>query len=407
MIDLPVIRQQFPLIESNEHCSHYLDNAATVQKPQSVIERISQFYQTENAAVHRGIHTLSSKATNAVELSRSAMAAFVNANCQQEVIFTKGTTESLNLIAQSWGRNELSADDEIIITEMEHHANIVPWQLLAAERGIKLVIWRLKSDGTLCLDELNTLITSRTRVISVTHVSNVLGTINPVKQICTIAKQHNITSIVDGAQAVMHAKVDVQAIGCDFYVFSGHKMYGPTGIGVLWGKKALLDAMPPWQGGGAMIEDVDLFSGSTWADVPARFEAGTPNVEGILAIASAIEFIQGVGIDAIAEHEESLIQYAYQRLSDIDNLEIYGPAERAGVISFNLKGIHAYDVGSFLDKYSVAIRTGHHCAMPIMKFYQVDSMCRASIAVYNNKQDIDALYNGLLRVQKLLSSELA
>ena len=407
MIDLPFIRQQFPLIESNEHCSHYLDNAATVQKPQSVIERIRQFYQSENAAVHRGIHTLSSKATNAVEQSRSAMAQFVNANCQQEVIFTKGTTESLNLIAQSWGRNKLDTDDEIIITEMEHHANIVPWQLLAAERSIKLVIWRLQNDGTLCLDELNRLITSRTRVISVTHVSNVLGTINPVQQICAIAKQHNITSIVDGAQAVMHTKVDVQTIGCDFYVFSGHKMYGPTGIGVLWGKKALLDAMPPWQGGGAMIDDVDLFSGSTWADVPARFEAGTPNVEGILAIASAIEFINSVGIDAIAEHENSLIQYAYQRLSDINNLEIYGPAERAGVISFNLKGIHAFDVGSFLDKYSVAIRTGHHCAMPIMKFYQVDSMCRASIAVYNSEQDIDALYNGLLRVQKLLSSELA
>ena len=407
MIDLPFIRQQFPLIESNEHCSHYLDNAATVQKPQSVIERIRQFYQSENAAVHRGIHTLSSKATNAVEQSRSAMAQFVNANCQQEVIFTKGTTESLNLIAQSWGRNKLDTDDEIIITEMEHHANIVPWQLLAAERSIKLVIWRLQNDGTLCLDELNRLITSRTRVISVTHVSNVLGTINPVQQICAIAKQHNITSIVDGAQAVMHTKVDVQTIGCDFYVFSGHKMYGPTGIGVLWGKKALLDAMPPWQGGGAMIDDVDLFSGSTWADVPARFEAGTPNVEGILAMASAIEFINSVGIDAIAEHENSLIQYAYQRLSDINNLEIYGPAERAGVISFNLKGIHAFDVGSFLDKYSVAIRTGHHCAMPIMKFYQVDSMCRASIAVYNSEQDIDALYNGLLRVQKLLSSELA
>jgi cysteine desulfurase/selenocysteine lyase len=237
MLNLSSIRQEFPIIEGNDFCQHYLDNAATVQKPQCVIDRISQFYQQENAAVHRGIHTLSSNATSAVEQSRALMASFINANNLQEIVFTKGTTESLNLVAQSWGRQNLVSDDEVIISEMEHHANIVPWQLLATEIGIKLVIWRIQPDGTLCLDQLNSLITPRTKVISVTHISNVLGTINPVERICQIAQQHNITSVVDGAQAVMHANVDVQAIGCDFYVFSGHKMYGPTGIGTLWAKK--------------------------------------------------------------------------------------------------------------------------------------------------------------------------
>lgn len=395
------IRQQFPLIMDNPHCQHYLDSAATAQKPESVITKESAFYRYQNAAVHRGIHRLSSDATIDMEKARSTVAQFIGADCASEVIFTKGTTESINLIANSWGGSQLKAGDEIIISEMEHHANIVPWQLLASQKKLTIRVWPMESDGTLLISNLIKLINQDTRLLAITHVSNVLGSVNPIKEICQLARLHNIVTVVDGAQAIMHQQVNVDDLGCDFYTFSGHKLYAPTGVGVLWGKKSLLNEMPPWQGGGAMIQDVDFVSGSTWADIPTRFEAGTPHIAGIIGLAEAISFVKRVGLNNIAEHEQKLMSYALDELAQIPELVLYGSSHRTGVISFNLGDIHAFDVGSFLDKYSVAIRTGHHCALPIMKHYKVPAMCRASIAMYTSKSDIDALVDGLKRIHRL------
>ncbi|MBC3227789.1 cysteine desulfurase SufS [Serratia fonticola] len=398
------VRSDFPLLarEVNGQPLAYLDSAASAQKPQSVIDRELDFYRHGYAAVHRGIHTLSAEATQQMEGVREQVARFINADSAEEIVFVKGTTEGINLVANSFGRHLLTAGDSIIITEMEHHANIVPWQMLAQERGITLRVWPLQPDGTLDLAQLPGLIDASTKLLAITQVSNVLGTVNPLHKIVPVAKAAGLKVLVDGAQAVMHQRIDVQALDCDFYVFSGHKLYGPSGIGILYGKQALLEQMPPWEGGGAMIQRVSLTQGTTFAAPPWRFEAGSPNTAGIMGLGAAIDYVEALGLENIHEYEQSLMRYALDGLQQVPTLKIYGPAQRAGVIAFNLGEHHAYDVGSFLDQYGIAIRTGHHCAMPLMEFYRVPSMCRASLALYNTRQEVDRLVAGLQRIHSLL-----
>lgn len=398
------VRSDFPLLgrEVNGQPLAYLDSAASAQKPQSVIDRELDFYRHGYAAVHRGIHTLSAEATQQMEAVREQVARFINAGSAEEIVFVKGTTEGINLVANSFGRHLLTAGDSIIITEMEHHANIVPWQMLAQERGITLRVWPLQPDGTLDLAQLPGLIDASTKLLAITQVSNVLGTVNPLSEIVPVAKAAGLKVLVDGAQAVMHQRVDVQALDCDFYVFSGHKLYGPSGIGILYGKQALLEQMPPWEGGGAMIQRVSLTQGTTFAAPPWRFEAGSPNTAGMMGLGAAIDYVEALGLENIHDYEQSLMHYALDELQQVPTLKIYGPAQRAGVIAFNLGEHHAYDVGSFLDQYGIAIRTGHHCAMPLMEFYQVPSMCRASLALYNTRQEVDRLVAGLQRIHSLL-----
>ncbi|AGO54974.1 cysteine desulfurase SufS [Serratia plymuthica 4Rx13] len=398
------VRGEFPLLarEVNGRPLVYLDSAASAQKPQAVIDRELDFYRHGYAAVHRGIHTLSAEATQDMEAVREKVAAFINAASAEEIVFVKGTTEGINLVANSFGRHVLQPGDSIIITEMEHHANIVPWQMLAQERGLQLRVWPLQQDGTLDLAQLPGLIDSSTKLLAMTQVSNVLGTVNPVREIIAQAKAAGLKVLIDGAQAVMHQRVDVQALDCDFYVFSGHKLYGPSGIGILYGRQALLQQMPPWEGGGAMIKQVSLTSGTTYAEPPWRFEAGSPNTAGMMGLGAAIDYVNALGLEAIHDYEQSLMHYALEALKQVPTLKIYGPTERAGVIAFNLGEHHAYDVGSFLDQYGIAIRTGHHCAMPLMAFYNVPSMCRASLALYNTRDEVDRLVAGLQRIQKLL-----
>ncbi|HBE9177376.1 TPA: cysteine desulfurase SufS [Serratia fonticola] len=398
------VRSDFPLLgrEVNGQPLAYLDSAASAQKPQSVIDRELDFYRHGYAAVHRGIHTLSAEATQQMEAVREQVARFINAGSAEEIVFVKGTTEGINLVANSFGRHLLTAGDSIIITEMEHHANIVPWQMLAQERGITLRVWPLQPDGTLDLAQLPGLIDASTKLLAITQVSNVLGTVNPLSEIVPVAKAAGLKVLVDGAQAVMHQRIDVQALDCDFYVFSGHKLYGPSGIGILYGKQALLEQMPPWEGGGAMIQRVSLTQGTTFAAPPWRFEAGSPNTAGMMGLGAAIDYVEALGLENIHDYEQSLMRYALDELQQVPTLKIYGPAQRAGVIAFNLGEHHAYDVGSFLDQYGIAIRTGHHCAMPLMEFYQVPSMCRASLALYNTRQEVDRLVAGLQRIHSLL-----
>ncbi|HEN3660518.1 TPA: cysteine desulfurase SufS [Yersinia enterocolitica] len=398
------IRADFPLLsrEVNGQPLAYLDSAASAQKPQIVIDRELNFYREGYAAVHRGIHTLSAEATAQMEAVRSQVAGFINAASAEELVFVKGTTEAINLVANSYGRHALKAGDSIIITEMEHHANIVPWQMLAKEIGIEIRVWPLTKIGELEPAALAGLMDNTTKLLAITQVSNVLGTVNPIKEIVAQAKAAGLVVLVDGAQAIMHQAVDVQDLGCDFYVFSGHKLYGSSGIGILYGKRELLEQMPPWEGGGAMIKTVSLTQGTTFADAPWRFEAGSPNTAGIMGLGAAISYVNGLGLEQIQQYEQSLMQYALEQLSQIKSLTLYGPTKRAGVIAFNLGQHHAYDVGSFLDQYGIAIRTGHHCAMPLMAFYKVPSMCRASLALYNTREEVDRLVAGLLRIEKLL-----
>ncbi|HGI5910412.1 TPA: cysteine desulfurase SufS [Yersinia enterocolitica] len=398
------IRADFPLLsrEVNGQPLAYLDSAASAQKPQIVIDRELNFYREGYAAVHRGIHTLSAEATAQMEAVRSQVAGFINAASAEELVFVKGTTEAINLVANSYSRHALKAGDSIIITEMEHHANIVPWQMLAKEIGIEIRVWPLTKIGELEPAALAGLMDNTTKLLAITQVSNVLGTVNPIKEIVAQAKAAGLVVLVDGAQAIMHQAVDVQDLGCDFYVFSGHKLYGPSGIGILYGKRELLEQMPPWEGGGAMIKTVSLTQGTTFADAPWRFEAGSPNTAGIMGLGAAISYVNGLGLEQIQQYEQSLMQYALEQLSQIKSLTLYGPTKRAGVIAFNLGQHHAYDVGSFLDQYGIAIRTGHHCAMPLMVFYKVPSMCRASLALYNTREEVDRLVAGLLRIEKLL-----
>ncbi|HCT9093216.1 TPA: cysteine desulfurase SufS [Serratia liquefaciens] len=398
------VRGDFPILsrEVNGQPLAYLDSAASAQKPQAVIDREMDFYRHGYAAVHRGIHTMSAEATQEMEAVREKVAAFINAGSAEEIVFVKGTTEGINLVANSFGRHFLQPGDSIIITEMEHHANIVPWQMLAQERGLNLRVWPLQQDGTLDVAQLPGLIDATTKLLALTQVSNVLGTVNPVQEITAQAKAAGLKVLIDGAQAVMHQRVDVQALDCDFYVFSGHKLYGPSGIGVLYGRQALLQQMPPWEGGGSMIQQVSLTLGTTYAEPPWRFEAGSPNTAGMMGLGAAIDYVNALGLEAIADYEHSLMHYALEALQQVPTLKIYGPADRAGVIAFNLGEHHAYDVGSFLDQYGIAIRTGHHCAMPLMAFYNVPSMCRASLALYNTREEVDRLVAGLQRIQKLL-----
>ena len=337
-----------------------------------------------------------------MENVRDQAARFLNAATQEEIVFVKGTTEGINLVANSWGGANLQPGDNLIITEMEHHANIVPWQMVAQRTGAEIRVLPLNDNGELALEQLAGLIDSRTRLLAVTHVSNVLGTVNPVKAIVAQAKAAGVVTLIDGAQAVMHDKVNVQDIGCDFYVFSSHKLYGPNGVGILYGRKALLDEMPPWEGGGSMIDRVLLPTGTTWNSAPWRFEAGTPNTGGIIGFGAALAYVEALGLDTIHQRETALMNYALDKLASVPDIRIYGPQSRAGVIAFNLGKHHAFDVGSFLDQYGIAIRTGHHCAMPLMHHYNVPAMCRASFTFYNSEEEVDRLAAGLTRIHRLL-----
>ena len=398
------VRADFPVLarEVNGVPLAYLDSAASAQKPTQVIEAEAEFYRHGYAAVHRGIHTLSAEATQRMENVRTLAAGFINARLPEELVFVRGTTEGINLVANSWGTSQVGAGDNIVITAMEHHANIVPWQMLCERVGAELRVLPLNPDGTLQMEALPGLLDQRTRLLAVTHVSNVLGTENPVAEMTALAHQHGAKVLIDGAQAVMHHPVDVQALDCDFYVFSAHKLYGPTGIGILYAKEDILQAMPPWEGGGSMIATVSLSEGTTWAKAPWRFEAGTPNTGGIIGFGAALEYVSALDLNAIAQYETTLMEYALDALAAVPELTVYGPRNRLGVIAFNLGQHHAYDVGSFLDNYGIAVRTGHHCAMPLMAFYQVPAMCRASLVMYNTTEEVDRLVAGLKRIHQLL-----
>lgn len=398
------VRADFPVLtrEVNGVPLAYLDSAASAQKPNQVIDAEAEFFRHGYAAVHRGIHTLSAEATQRMEQVRTQVAGFLNARLPEELVFVRGTTEGINLVANSWGNSQVRAGDNIIISAMEHHANIVPWQMLCERVGAELRVIPLNIDGTLQREALLGLFDARTRLLAVTQVSNVLGTENPVAEMIALAHQHGAKVLIDGAQAIMHHTVDVQALDCDFYVFSGHKLYGPTGIGVLYVKEDILQAMPPWEGGGSMIATVSLTEGTTYAKAPWRFEAGTPNTGGIIGLGAAIDYVSSLGLDAIAQYEQTLMRYALNALADVPDLTLYGPQDRLGVIAFNLGKHHAYDVGSFLDNYGVAVRTGHHCAMPLMAFYNVPAMCRASLVMYNTQEEVDRLVAGLKRIHQLL-----
>ena len=398
------VRADFPVLarEVNGVPLAYLDSAASAQKPNQVIDAEAEFYRHGYAAVHRGIHTLSAEATQRMENVRAQAAGFLNARTAEEIVFVRGTTEGINLVANSWGSSQIRAGDNIIITMMEHHANIVPWQMLCERTGAELRVIPLNPDGTLQLEVWRELLDDRTRLLAITQVSNVLGTENPIAEMTALAHQHGAKVLVDGAQAVMHHSVDVQALDCDFYTFSAHKLYGPTGIGILYVKEDILQAMPPWEGGGSMIATVSLTEGTTYARAPWRFEAGTPNTGGIIALGAAIEYINALGLDNIQAYEQSLMAYALAEMASVPDITLYGPAHRQGVIAFNLGKHHAYDVGSFLDNYGVAVRTGHHCAMPLMAFYNVPAMCRASLAIYNTQEEVDRLVAGLKRIHQLL-----
>ncbi|MFQ2240863.1 aminotransferase class V-fold PLP-dependent enzyme [Aeromonas dhakensis] len=391
------LRSQFPALaqEVNGHPLVYLDNAATTQKPQAVLDAINHYYRADNANVHRAAHALSGRATRAFEDARETVARFVNAPRSHEVIWTRGTTEAINLVAHSWGMSELKAGDEIILSTLEHHANIVPWQLVAQRTGAMIRVIPLDERGDLDLAAYLAMLGPRTRLVSVAHVSNALGTVNPVEQIVAAAKAVGALTLIDGAQAVAHLEVDVQAIGCDFYAFSGHKLYGPTGIGVLWGRTALLERMPPWQAGGEMIDRVS-FSGTTFNSLPFKFEAGTPHIAGAIGLAAAIDFVMEQDRGALASHEAMLTDYLVAGLRQVPGLRLVGePGQRAGAVSFLLTDIHPQDAATLLDMQGIALRVGHHCAMPLMESLGIGGTLRASLACYNNRDDVDALLAAL------------
>lgn len=397
------IRTDFPILSREVYGNPlvYFDNAATTQKPQCVLDKINEMYTTVNANVHRGVHFLSQAATDEHEASRRAVQEFINATSSNEIVFTRGTTESINLVASSFCRNFCREGDELLITAMEHHSNIVPWQLQCEYWGLKLKVLPINADGELILDELEKKITSRTKLIAVTHISNVLGTVNPIGQIVEIAHSHDIPVLIDAAQSVQHRKVDVQAIDCDFLVFSSHKIYGPTGVGVLYGKEKWLDALPPYQGGGEMISSVS-FEKTTFNSLPFKFEAGTPDFVGTAALATALRYISSIGLENIDRYEHELLHYATEKLVPIPGLRILGNAsDKSSVISFLLDGIHPYDMGTLLDKMGIAVRTGHHCAEPLMRELGVEGTVRASFAFYNTREEIDHLLKGIERIVKM------
>ena len=391
------LRGQFPALaqEVNGHPLVYLDNAATTQKPQAVLDAINHYYRADNANVHRAAHALSGRATRAFEDARETVARFINAPRSHEVIWTRGTTEAINLVAQSWGMSELRAGDEIVLSTLEHHANIVPWQLVAQRTGAVVRVIPLDERGDLDIAAYLALLGPRTRLVSVAHVSNALGTVNPVKEMVAAAKAVGALTLIDGAQAVAHLEVDVQAIGCDFYAFSGHKLYGPTGIGVLWGRTELLERMPPWQAGGEMIDKVS-FSGTTFNTLPFKFEAGTPHIAGAIGLAAAIGFVMEQDRDSLASHEAALTDYLIAGLQQVPGLRLVGePGQRAGAVSFLLEDIHPQDAATLLDMQGIALRVGHHCAMPLMESLGIGGTMRASLACYNNRDDVDALLAAL------------
>ena len=404
-LDVERLREDFPILSQLVRGKPlvYLDNAATSQKPRPVIEAVTRFYSSENANIHRGVHFLSERATLAYDAVRERVARFLNASSAGEIVFTRGTTEAINLVAQSWGRSALRAGDEILITGMEHHSNIVPWQLLAAATGAIVRAVPITDAGELDLEAFDRLLTERTRLLAVVHLSNALGTINPVRAMVARARERGVVTLVDGAQSAPHLPVDVQAIGCDFFAFSGHKVFGPTGVGVLYGRAALLERMPPWQGGGDMIETVTL-ERSTWAPPPARFEAGTPMIAEVIGLGAALEYVESVGRAALGTWEEELLTYATERVSELAGVRIIGTArEKASVLSFVVEGVHPHDVGAVLDDEGIAIRAGHHCAQPVMQRFGVPATVRASFAFYNTRAEIDALVRGLRRVRTLFA----
>lgn len=393
------IRKHFPILdqEINGHPLVYLDSAATSQKPRQVIEALNDYYSFDNANVHRGVHTLGNRATDHYEGAREKVRKFINAKSTQEVIFTRGTTTALNMVAQSYGRANVGEGDEIVITHMEHHSNIIPWQQLAKEKGAVLKFVVLEEDGTLSLDKVREAVTDRTKIVSIMYVSNVLGTMNPIKEITEIAHANGAVMVVDGAQAAPHLKLDVQELDCDFLAFSGHKMCGPTGIGVLYGKKELLNEMEPVEFGGEMIDFVGLYE-STWKELPWKFEGGTPIIAGAIGLGAAIDFLEEIGLDQIERHEHELAGYAMEKMSSIDGLTIYGPHDpkkRAGIVTFNLDNVHPHDLATVLDMNGIAVRAGHHCAQPLMKWLECSATARASFYVYNTEEDVDRLVEGL------------
>jgi len=403
--DVEQVRRDFPILRQQVHGRPlvYLDNAATAQKPQAVLDVMARYYQCDNANIHRGIHFLSEHATGEHENARKTVQEFLNAADVSEIIFVRGSTEAINLVAQTYGREHVRAGDEVLITAMEHHSNIVPWQLLCGQQGARLRVAPINDRGELLLDEFEKLLGPRTRIVAVTHVSNALGTINPVRQIVEMAHGRNIPVLVDGAQAVPHLNVDVRALDCDFFAFSGHKVYGPTGIGVLYGKAALLDAMPPYQGGGDMISSV-TFEKTTYNKLPFKFEAGTPNIAGAIGLGAALEYLNRLGMEEIAAYEDDVLAYATDTLAAVPGVRLIGTArEKAGVVSFVLDGIHPHDIGTILDGEGIAIRTGHHCAQPVMQRFGLPATARASFALYNTKEEVDALLRGMEKVREVFA----
>ena len=402
--DIERIRADFPALKQNVsgHPLAYLDNGASTQKPQQVIDAVAEFYQADYANVHRGIHTLSQRATDRFESARETVRSFINAESETEIIFTSGTTEGINLVAQSFVRDSFKPGDEVIISMMEHHSNIVPWQLLEQQIGIELKVIPINQNGELIYSEFEKLLSDKTKLLAITQLSNALGTITPLKKMIDAAHVVGAKVLVDGAQAIAHTEVDVQALDCDFYAFSGHKLFSPTGIGVLYGKRELLNAMPPYQGGGDMIKVVS-FSGTEFNELPYKFEAGTPNIAGVVGLAVGIDYVQEIGLAAIQAYEHELLEYATQEMLKIDGMKLIGTAkEKASILSFQIDGVHASDLGTLLDHQGVAIRVGHHCAMPVMEFFEVAATARASLALYNNKGDVDALCKSITQALQML-----
>ncbi|GGE80730.1 cysteine desulfurase [Priestia taiwanensis] len=399
------IRKYFPILdqEVNGKKLVYLDSSATSQKPIQVIEALDNYYRSYNSNVHRGVHTLGTKATDAYEGAREKVRKFINADKVEEVIFTRGATTSLNMVAQGYARHNLSEGDEIVITYMEHHSNIIPWQQVAKATGATLKYLNLTPEGTIDLAEAEKTITPNTKVVSIMYVSNVLGTINPIKELAAIAHKNGAIMVVDGAQSTPHMKVDVQDLDCDFYAISGHKMCGPTGVGVLYGKKSLLEKMEPVEFGGEMIDFVDLYD-STWKELPWKFEAGTPIIAGAIGLGAAVDFLEEIGMDNISRHEHELAAYALERLSEVDGVTIYGPKHRAGLVTFNIEDVHPHDVATVLDMEGIAVRAGHHCAQPLMKWLNVSSTARASFYVYNTKDEIDTFVSGLIKTKEYFTN---
>jgi cysteine desulfurase/selenocysteine lyase len=404
-LDVAAIRGDFPILGQRIHGKPlvYLDNAATTQKPRAVIDRLTQYYTQENSNIHRGVHLLSERATSAYEAARATVQRFINAAQSREIVFVRGTTEAINLVAQTFGRSHVGAGDEVVISAMEHHSNIVPWQILCDEKQARLRVIPMTDAGELRLDEYEKLLTSRTRIVSIVHVSNALGTINPVAGMIRLAHDRGIPVLLDGAQAVAHMPVDVQALDCDFYALSGHKLLGPTGIGVLYGKAALLESMPPYQSGGDMISSV-TFERTLYNKLPYKFEAGTPNIAGTIGLGAAIDYLTGVGLDRIGAHERELLAYGTEALSRIPGLRLTGTAtDKAGVLAFVLEGVHPHDIGTILDREGIAIRTGHHCCQPLMDRLGVSATARASLALYNTREEIDTLATVLRTVRQVFA----